>query len=178
MQKSMKKSLNILDDLCQFVQKWPRSSDEDPEDFNELLFEFDLAINLLTVHAKKTKNYEFFQLCLTLQNNLEILQETPPSSKQIELLCAWPIQISEYLSNRDDKEVVETLSTFLSDSNWPLQSSRSQIEQITHRIEKPKSTSQHPDFHIDENTQNKKRLPAPVAARIRMNINGDVQRGH
>ncbi len=146
----MQKGLDILDDLCKFVQEWPRSSDEDPEHLNELLLEFDLTINQLNAYADETKDYELFQLCLGLQNNLEIFQETPPSSKQVELLCAWPIHISKYLSNRDDKEVVEPLNTFLCDSNWPtiyqhkeidlLQSSRSHIEQITHKLGKPKST--------------------------------------
>ena len=150
----MKKSLDILDNLCKFVSKWSNESAEEPEHLQELLLEFDLAANRLSTRAKKTENFELFQFCTKLQSNLEILQETTPSPEQVNLLCAWPTSICNYFSNQDDKDALETLEKLICDLNWP--ASQSEYQQMTCVVGSQMSTIQHRDFLIDEFIQNEK----------------------
>ena len=140
----MKKTLTIFEDLCTFVRKWSQKSNDDPEHIYELILEIDLAVNQLSAHANEIADYELLQLYLRLQNNLEILQETSPSLKQVKLLCAWPKQVRKFLLDRNNKQAIASLKTVLMDSNWPtecceseysfLQTPQSRLDQIAKEI--------------------------------------------
>ncbi len=160
MENSLKISLGLLDVLYKFVQDWTESSHQSPEHLNELLLEFDLTINQLSEHADETEDDELFQLCTEIQNNLEALHDNSPSTKQIELLCAWPTHIRKFLSKRNDVEAKEVLNTFLCDSNWPLAANQQKTEiyklsqlQIEPDVELPISTIEQSDVLIDEPIQ-------------------------
>ncbi len=126
----MQEDLSILEDLYNYIRKWSINSENKAEHINELLLEIELFSNQLAERSKKFKNFELFQHCLKLQDNLEILKENSPSPNQIKLLCEWPIQMRNYLQNYKKDNYKEDLKKFLCNSNWPSRYKRSEIDSL------------------------------------------------
>ncbi len=113
-------SLEIIDGLEGFIQTWSETKPQEPsaEDFQTLLLEFDLSIVQLCELAENANDQELLLVFSHLQEILEPLQGSIPSFEQTELLCAWPLYISEFISNREDSEVHETIANYLDHNNW------------------------------------------------------------
>ncbi len=119
MDKCSKYDIEQLGSLNSLIQDWSENTDHDKNKLAELLLELDLVVNKLKDHADKNNEIQLKNLYTQFQNNLVIFYESTISDKQAELICAWPIYISEYISNPDDEETVMSLKEFLSDSDWP-----------------------------------------------------------
>ena len=119
MDKSGKFYIEQLDFLNSLIHDWSENTNHDENKFSELLLEFDLVVNKLKDYADENKEKKLKDLYTQFQNNLIIFYESSISDKQVELICAWPIYISEFISNRDDEQTAISLIEFLSDSDWP-----------------------------------------------------------
>ena len=108
-----------LDYLNNLISKWSEKEDQDREEFIELLLEFDLVVNHLQAETDKNNDEELSTLLSHLQDNLIIFYESKVTENQIELICAWPIYLNEYVSNRNDIETKNSFIEYLSDPNWP-----------------------------------------------------------
>jgi len=112
-------NLEQLDNISTLIQSWSDNKNSDASSFPELLLELDLIINELNAYANTNNDHELVDLYSHFQNNIVLLYETKASTKQMELICAWPIYISEFVANREDEETITGLLEFLSDSEWP-----------------------------------------------------------
>ncbi|QMU62085.1 MAG: response regulator [Gammaproteobacteria bacterium] len=111
--------LEHLERLNNLSQNWSDNENQEPDKLSELLLEFDLVINQLKDHANKNNDIELEDLYTQFQNNLIVFYESVASEKQIELICAWPVYFSEFISNRQDEETIVGLIEFLCDPDWP-----------------------------------------------------------
>ena len=118
MASSYKSSLNVLEELSKFVEGWSAIENQNEEHINELLLEFDLVVYRLNEHANELKDDYYLEICELLNKNLEAFHESLPSQNQIELVCAWPMYLSEFLTNRDDQDVNLAIKDYLNNSNW------------------------------------------------------------
>ncbi len=110
------KQLALLNNL---VQDWSDESNQDPNTLNELLLEFDLIVNQIKDRANNSNEIEIENICELFLNNLVIFYEDTITTKQIELICAWPFYISDFISNHEDENTKLGLEEFLKDSDWP-----------------------------------------------------------
>jgi len=120
MLKEIKPSLELLDSLNKHLEKFISDSTQNDADIAELLLEFDLVIYQLSSHAEATQDVELLNIYSAMLNNLEIFENGSATPSQLELVCAWPLYISELISNRDDAEVQDSALYFLSSSDWPI----------------------------------------------------------
>ena len=110
--------LEQLEHLNNLIQDWSDCENQESK-LGELLLEFDLVINQLKDHANINNDTELEDLYTQFQNNLNVFYKTVASNKQIELICAWPVYFSEFISNRQDEETIVGLVEFLCDPDWP-----------------------------------------------------------
>ncbi len=119
MEEQNAKYLEHLNALNAVIQQWSEESDQAIEQLDVLLLEFDLAANQIREHANSAKDEEIETLCAQFQTYLVLFQEMTASPTQAELLCAWPMYMAEFISNREDPEAKAGLDEFLNDDEWP-----------------------------------------------------------
>ena len=132
MASSYKSSLNVLEKLTIFVEEWSAKDNMDADHINELLLEFDLSVYRLSEHANELKDDFYLEICELLNRNLEEFHESMPSQSQIELVCTWPVYLSEFLCNREDQDVNLAIKDYLNNSHWiaTLESNEAESSQI------------------------------------------------
>ncbi len=116
MDECLQNSLKLIEALNDYLDGWT-NSEHDSDRVEKLLIEFDLTINQLCNLALKENDNELVLIYSQIQTILETLQESKPSLEQLELICAWPLYIAEFLSDRNDKEIQNTLAAFLEQIN-------------------------------------------------------------
>ncbi len=120
--------LEVINDL---IQNWIDMPDKDHEALNELFIELDLVINSLKIQTEIQNDQEIINIFTHFQENLLSFNESSASEKHIELISAWPIYLTEYISNRDDEEIQFNLEEFLNKEDWPvryLSTGRSEVD--------------------------------------------------
>lgn len=128
MDSSAKYYLDQLNSLNSLIQDWSEKYADDKKKFIELLLEFDLIVNTLKDRAESHQDKILTHVFEHFERNLVVMYESSTSDHQQELVCAWPIYISEYITNRDDGQSLNCLVEFLNDSNWPSNFESSHIE--------------------------------------------------
>lgn len=119
MQDNTPTYIEELNTLNELIQDWTDKPDQNGNTSSEFILEFDLVINQLRQLATNSSDYDLDHICEHYQKNLIIFYESKISSTQMELICAWPIYIDEFLLHRDSTEVKKSLEEFLCDKNWP-----------------------------------------------------------
>ena len=119
MQEYTTSYLEKLNTLNELIQHWFEEPDQNSNNSSEFLLEIDLVINQLRQIASNNSDYDLDRIYEHYQNNLIIFYESTISTRQMELICAWPIYIDEYLSNRDDSEIKKSLEEYLCAQDWP-----------------------------------------------------------
>ncbi len=109
------KQIEVINDL---IQNWIDLPDKNDEALNDLLIELDLVINSLKIQTEENEGREITNIFTHFQDNLLAFSESSVSEKHIELISAWPIYLTEYISNRSDEEVQYNLREFLNNDGW------------------------------------------------------------
>ena len=119
MLKDINNSLELLESLNTHLEKFISNSTQNDTDIAELLLEFDLVIYQLSSHAETAQDVELLNIYSTMLNNLEVFENGSATPTHLELICAWPLYISEFISNRNDPDIRDSAFTFLNTADWP-----------------------------------------------------------
>ena len=140
MQEDTPSYLEELNKLNRLIQDWTEKPNPKVNTSSDFILEFDLVINQLRQIAINSNDYELDHIFDHYQKNLIIFYESTISSTQMELLCAWPVYIDEFIANRDSAEVKKSLEELLCDENWP----------STYSVNNINSTQSNVDILLDE----------------------------
>lgn len=148
---NMQFKLQQLTALNNLVQNWSLESNQDSNAINELLLEFDMAVNLINDDANNTNDSDIADICMLFLNNLINFYESRITTKQIELICAWPFYLSEFITNYKDEETEQGLIEFLKDEDWPISYTPKDLDIQSDDLVFPEEEQQTPDNIVENN---------------------------